>query len=261
MHGDILVIRDHPASYGTLLPALAQDFPGHRVRLAEAAEIHGGALDDRAVRLLVMPGITGEDSPYPSLIREDGLLRIGAFAKRGVVLTICAATYFVCRETSYTPPWASKTRTSVNYLFNAAARGPVAPYARQVKDDPKYGDVVVVPIRFRDADGAWRDGGVCYGNGPALYPDPGEYNKAETLAVFAAVAGTPPALMRKATGRGAVYMSCVLPEIGYHPVPLCPGLEDARRVMQALQPHEESRRALWQSLVGRIKRDMRAHPA
>ena len=111
MPDEILVIRDYPASTGSLVPSLKESFPGHTVRLIDTADLHAGILDRPRVAMLVLPGIVGEKSPYPLTIGEEGLKRIHAFASsRGVVLTICAATYFVCRETTYTPPWGAPTR-------------------------------------------------------------------------------------------------------------------------------------------------------
>jgi glutamine amidotransferase-like uncharacterized protein len=236
---------------------LKESFPNHTVRLIAAADLHNGILDNANVAMLVLPGIVGEKSPYPLTIGEEGLKRIHKFASsRGVVLTICAATYFVCRETSYTPPWGTaKGRNSINYLFNAAARGPLPAYARLAVADPKFGDVTVIPVRFKNTAGEWRDGHVCYGNGPALYPDASEKN-AEILATFTGKAGDAPALIRKTIGDGALYLSCIHPEISYSAIPETKGLEDARRVMNALKPHEDERKALWRALVGRIKRDM-----
>jgi glutamine amidotransferase-like uncharacterized protein len=259
MPDEILVIRDYPASTGSLAPSLKESFPNHVMRLIDTADLHAGVLDNPNVAMLVLPGIVGEKSPYPLTIGEDGLKRIHKFASsRGVVLTICAATYFVCRETSYKPPWGTpKGRNTINYLFNAAARGPVPPYARMAVDDPKFGDVTVIPVRFKNAKGEWRDGHVCYGNGPALHPHASESRTSEILATFSGTAGNAPALIRKTIGGGALYLSCIHPEIGYHPVSEKSGLDDARRVMNALKPHEGERRELWRSLVERIKGDLR----
>jgi glutamine amidotransferase-like uncharacterized protein len=259
MAKDILVFGEHPASTGSLIPSLKSAFPHHALRKIGADDLRHGALDDEQAGLLVLPGITGEVSLYPQTIGEDGLKRIRSFIeKKGVVLTICAATYFVCRETRYTPPWGpAKGRMSINHLFNAAAIGPLPSFARQATNDPKYGDVSVIPVQFKTDRGEWRDAHVCYGNGPALYPDPSEHHTSEILATFSGQNDNAPALIRKVIGKGAVYMSCIHPEIAYQDMRAQRGLDDAARVMTALQPHEQGRHALWKNLTDRIKRDMR----
>jgi glutamine amidotransferase-like uncharacterized protein len=205
-----------------------------------------------------MPGVYGETSHYPAEIGEEGLKRIHDFAARGgVVFTICAATYYVSKDTVYEPSWSGrKTHHSLNSLFNAAAKGPVAPYGRQPDTDPKFGDVVVVPVRHKTPNGQWHNARVCYGNGPALFPYDAADPDTDILAVFSEVPGQPAAMIRRQIGKGALYLSGILPEISYQFVQPLASLPQASRLMAELKPHEYSRQALWHNLTSRMNRDI-----
>lgn len=261
MPHDILVYSEFPASIGSLLPSLQSAFPkaDYTIKTINSADIKNGILSQPQSRLLVLPGVSGESSRYTAQIDKTALDNIHDFvtARQNVLLSICAGTYFICRETIYAPAWGpTKTKQSLRPLFNASARGPVVPHG--IKPDPQQGlsDVEIVPIRFKDQNGSWRKTGICYGNGPGLYPDTPNHPDTEILAVYDRCPDMSAALIRHRTGAGAIYLSSILPEIGYHNINPQSGLTHAITLMNALQPHEMGRRALWQDLTNRIKKDL-----
>lgn len=258
----IFIYADDQAAVGSVLTSLRdsfnrQDFLIEKIR---AADIRNGILRDPQARIFVLPGIIGDVSPYPDQMGQAELAEIKNFvtAKPNVMLTICAGSYFVSRETIYTPPWSpARGQKSLSPLFNGVARGPVADYARESTPHSRFDDVIVVPVNFKKADGTWEKTGICYGNGPALYPDDPKDPTVEILANFADAPGQPVAILRQSLGQGALYMSCVLPDIAYHPIPPGRGLESARQLMNDLQPYEAGRNRLWNTLITRMTQDLK----
>lgn len=262
MQSEILIYSQPPASTGSLQPSLKQAFNGDGLALrpVNAADIKAGALRSDHAKLFVLPGIVGEVSAYTDQLRPDALKEIRDFVERGqVMLTICAGTYFISRKTVYDPPWGHpRGRLSAAPLFNAVARGPVAPHGRQPHPSSRFSDVTVVPVSYKTLDGQWKEGGVCYGNGAALYPDNDRCPDTEILARYRQAAGTPVAMLRHRLGKGAIYMSGILPEIAYQKIRInSPGFQSVRTLMDDLKPHEAERQQLWDGLVTRIRRDLR----
>lgn len=258
----ILVYADDKAAIGSIITSLQDSFnrKEFRIEKIKAADIRNGALRDPKAQIFILPGIVGDVSPYSSQLGQTELAEIHGFlkSKPNVMLTICAGSYFVSRETVYTPPWsAPRGRKSLAPLFNGAARGPVADYARASTPESRFDDVVVVPVNFKKADGSWEKTKICYGNGPALYPDDEKDPAVEVLATFADSPGQPAALLRQSTGQGALYMSCVLPEISYQHIAPARGLKSARQLMKDLKPYEAGRNCLWNTLITRMKQDLK----
>lgn len=261
MPRDILLYSEHPASTGSLIFSLRSAFPAadYNLRQIYQADIRGGILRQPDSRLLILPGIIGEDSHYTTQLDKAALDDIHDFVstKNNVLLTICAGTYFSCRETLYDPPWGNrKTQYSLRPLFNALAHGPVQPHGVKATPESHFSDVSVVPIRFKTPDGRWLKTGICYGNGPGIYPDTPGHPDTETLAVYDDVDGHPAALIRQRVGEGAVYLSSILPEIGWQDIRPHPGLEHITALMNDLKQHEAGQQALWRSLTNRIKQDL-----
>lgn len=258
MRNEILIFNEPPASTGSLTKALADDFHDMTHRMIDSDALHKGALDHPHVKMLVIPGVYGDVSPYPAKIGEDGLKCIRDFAARGgVVFTICASTYYVSRETVFEPDWgARKQRQTVNYLFNAQARGPLPAYGRAPdRADPKFGDVTIVPLSYKTLSGKWRNVHACYGNGPGLYLDDPFDPDTDILGKFTDIKDSPAALVRHRIGKGAIYLSCILPEIGYRLIPPGQALPYARNLMNELKPYERGRFAMWHDLTQRMKLD------
>src|SRR5688500_8828021 len=110
MPHDILVYSQYPASTGSLMPSLREVFPAAAYNLHHVyqTDIKNGILHQPDSRLLVLPGITGEQSGYTAQLDKAALDDIHHFisTRNNVLLTICAGTYFVCRETLYDPHWS-----------------------------------------------------------------------------------------------------------------------------------------------------------
>lgn len=260
MPPDILIYDEHPASTWAVHTAMKKSFARESANVIRitANDIRAGVLQKENSRIFVLPGILGENSAYPAQLDGAALKNIHDFVERrnNVLLTICAGTYFICRETRYTPPWGTAKREScLSPLFDACASGPLVTNKPR-KGDPEISDVRVVNIRFKDMSGNWHKTGIAYGNGPAIYPDRPDDPGMDILAIYEDVAGQPPAIIRHARGAGAIYMCGILPETGYIEVSPQPDMKRFIQIMDTLKPHETGRVVLWNSLVKRIRQDL-----
>lgn len=261
MPHNILLYADEKTATGSMTEALKKSFNADEYNLIRirADDVRHGILREPDSRLFVLPGIVGEISPYTAQLDATALKEIHDFVtlKPNVMLTVCAGTYFVSRETVYdtgrSPP---RGKISLAPFFNGAAKGPVSTYGRSADLMSDFDDVVVVPVHFKNARGKWEATQTCYGNGPALYPDDPDDATIDIMARYADVAGNPAALLRQSFGKGAVYLSCILPEIGYQYIEPRLELNNARALMNDLQPHEKGRQKLWNTLTTRIKQDL-----
>ncbi len=261
MPHNILLYADDKTATGSMTEALKKSFNANDYNLIRirADDIRKGILRDQDSRLFILPGIVGEISPYTAQLDKTALQEIHDFVtlKPNVILTVCAGSYFVSRETVYdtgrAPP---RGKISLAPFFNGIARGPVSTYGRAADMMSDFDDVVVVPVQFKNDQGQWETTQTCYGNGPALYPDDPNDASIDIMARYADVAGNPAALLRQASGKGAVYLSCILPEIGYQYIMPRLELNNARALMNDLKPHEQGRQKLWDTLTTRIQQDL-----
>jgi glutamine amidotransferase-like uncharacterized protein len=262
MPHNIFVYADVMTATGSLMPSLqqtfnAQDYKIHRIT---AQDILGGVLRTPQSGIFILPGIVGEVSPYTAQLPLLALQEISDFVGRNnnVMLTLCAGSYFIARQTIYVPDHgAPKGRHSLAPMFNGVARGPVPGYGRASSNNCQFDDVIAVPVNFKTADGSWDSAKICYGNGPALYPDDTNHPDIEVLARFADSPGEPVALLRQSFGAGALYMSCVIPDIAYQHIEAERGHESARKLMNELKDHETGRQKLWSTLTNRMKQDLK----
>lgn len=254
----IVVYEDPQAmtAAAELVERLKESFPSYRVDgLPTAAFLR--ALETDAGAIAVIPGIFGDDCRYTDLLGgEAGHKKINDYVARGgVLLTVCAGSYFVTLRTEWQPHWGpAKARENLRALFNGVARGPVGP-GRQATGAPhSYSDCTMIQVRYKSADGAWRETEIAYGNGPALYPDEDQPGL-EVLARYNGVAGNPAAAAWLKHGRGAVLWLGVLPYMGFRRTAADNDSALAakyRDFMESLRGSEDGRRDFWAALVERI---------
>jgi glutamine amidotransferase-like uncharacterized protein len=251
-----IIVYDDPRAMTAasgLTARLKESFPGYKVdSLPTAAFLR--ALDNDGGAIAVIPGISGDDCRYTDLMGgEAGHKKLRGYVERGgILLTVCAGSYFITRKTEWTPHWGpAKERTNHSALFNAVARGPVGA-GRQAAAPGTYNDCTVTAVEYRGADGRWRDADIAYGNGPALYPD--DTQEMDVLARYRDVPGNPIAAAWLKQGKGAVLWLGVLPYLGYDDTPMEPGPFTAkyRGLMEKLRAGESGRRDFWAALVGRM---------
>lgn len=162
--------------------------------------------------LIVLPGVSSEYSPYPKILTPGVQSAIFGAVRAGAALwTDCAAAYISCATYHYN----SSTRTLQPRkglgLFEGHAWGPVADCTPGASEETRFSDVRHVRVVFNDSAGQKTRTSICYSNGPAYSPAPGE--KIEIIARYDKVRGRPVAAAAKVFSKGIALFSGILPEM------------------------------------------------
>lgn len=182
-------------------------------------EIHSSTLattDLSAYDMLVLPGSTGEVSPYPDLLGLDEITNIfDTVENNGLVLwTDCSATYYMLNDIEYISSMGlKKTRLGLGHV-NGQARGPVRGKALPPSNNARYAEVTVRSVSY-GLDGKSGIAEICYGNGPGLYLSDEELSNPDVtvLATYDDAPDTPVAALTKKMGRGLLVNFGVLVQI------------------------------------------------
>lgn len=253
--GNIVIYNDSRAhtSVSCLPEALGESFPDKKNFTADNNNFLQ-ALDENRADIAVIPGIWTENSKYYDMMGGDsGQKKLQDFVSNGgILMTICAGSYLVSQKTEYIPPWGDKReRTNNTALFNALARGPLQGMGMEPDGPEWYDGVHAVPVKFKAADGAWKETQIAYGNGPALFPHNENHNY-EVLARYSSLPDAPIAAAWQNVGKGAALWLGVLPHIGWQKVDNNPSIKKIWKLMNELQPHEPARKELWDGMMGKI---------
>lgn len=252
-----IVIYDDPraqTSISCLPQILSESFPDREIHTT-LTKAFMRALNENRAALAIIPGIWSEDSKYYDLMGgAEGQKSLQNFvAGGGVLMTVCAGSYLVSRRTEYTPPWGRKReRDNIGALFNGLACGPLQGLGARPDGDEWYDGVHAVPVKYKAADGAWKETHMAYGNGPALFPY-GEDHDCEVLARYSGLPDAPIAAAWKKVGNGAALWLGILPHIGWQQVDTHPSLDKIRKLMNELEPHESERKEFWNGMMQKIK--------
>lgn len=246
----VTLLSEQGLSCTSLRPALKTAFRGAVIREISA----DGLLDlDQRDIALFLPGITGEVSPYHTLFTPTARAALDTYLRSGgAVFAQCAAAYLMARQIIYDPPWLEtpKMKSGLNY-FNAVAKGPPEGLGRPSGDE-RYSDCEVAPITVIRPDGSEFETGIAFGNGPALFPEEDDPNL-NVIARFTNVPGQPISIADQAVGDGLLTFCGVLPEIGTAQFMQGQKWAKLHALNDALKPHEEGRREVWEILTRRIK--------
>ncbi len=224
---------------------------GIAVETCGGEDVHKGILNQTDVAGLVIPGIIGDESAYSGQIGEEGMERItNAVAKGRFLMTLCAGTYFICRETVYAPSWGEKReRQPARYLFNATATGPLEDGLSHVwKDQNGRSRLAMAPLTFNGEETAL----IAYGNGPVITPDDINDPDLEILGRFTKPPGQPVAAFSKRHGRGVIVGLSVLPDI--EPLSIGNYYRDGilNHVSHVLNFHEAGRKAFLDHIMAPV---------
>lgn len=202
------------SGYG-LEPTLSLMFPHAEVVSVFPQHIRRHVLKD--YDLLVLPGIVGEDSPYPQILsqhKSDQIL--DCMEENGLVLwTSCAATYYLFEKLVYL-----KRNGQMKYLnglgiIKGHAEGPA--YRHQTRDSFAYSaqhDRVLAELALADKSQIFRALDI---NGPALYPEP--ESLVDSFLRFSNIPDQPIAGFTKNVGQGLILGLSSHPEFALnHPL-------------------------------------------
>ena len=182
-------------------------------------EIRSGilaAVDLTQYDMLVLPGSTGETSPYPDILGELEIANIfEAVEESGLVLwTDCSATYYMLNDIEYISSMGlKKTRLGLGRV-DGKARGPVKGKGLEPSQNSRFAEVIARPVTY-NIGGKTGTAEVCYGNGPGLYLSAEERaNPAvNILATYSDAPDTPVAALTKKMGIGLLVNFGVLIQI------------------------------------------------
>ncbi len=190
---------------------LAECFGKENVHQLPFDEI--GTVHEKDFDLLILPGITGESSPYPSRIGEQERASLHkAVSENGMILwTDCAATYLMCNTIEYKASTGEfKTIRGLGFI-DGVARGPVGGKAIAPSPEDRFHDVVIRRIEYKNGKKA----DLCYGNGPGLFLTEQERNNTDVdiIGHYHDVKDKPVAALTKRIGNGLLISLGVLVQI------------------------------------------------
>lgn len=203
-------------------------------------------IHERDYDLLVLPGIAGEHSPYPSRMGEKEKLSLKqAVEEKGMILwTDCAATYLMCNNIEYHASNGDCKKIQGLGFIDGVARGPVS--GETIAPDPhnRFRDVVIKRVQYNTDKTA----DICYGNGPGLFLSDTERNSemVDVIGWYHNVDGAPVAAMSKRIGHGLLISLGVLVQIGPSHIqgpPLSDSNDERHRsaLFNHLSTHDEQR--------------------
>jgi glutamine amidotransferase-like uncharacterized protein len=192
--------------------ALKTVFPDAKIRIMQPSVLKL-MMDGDAQDLIVLPGISGQKSPYPSLFTHDIRDSMTGFVERGgQALGICAGAYFLASHAWYQFDKRNHTlRDTMKTMFQGAASGPRPPGPQESwlkVDGHSPGEIWTVDIAV---PGMAETISVPYGLGPAFYPSRLIPQDHEVIASFADISRSPAAAIAAKVGEGQVVATGVLP--------------------------------------------------
>lgn len=247
------VFSEGPVAIGSLIHSLLGSFSNTAIMRAQSADIkHRAQTLDQNTLAFVLPGITGEHSPFLSLLGREGNYRIRRYVEEGgVFIGFCAGAYYACEDIAYHTPWGlSKSQKPGLDFFRATAKGPQIHLGRQSLADDRWSDVMLTKIQYNDGSNKSRTAHICYGNGPALTRI--RDDDVTAIAHYEDVPGNPVAVASRRIGKGLALFVGVHPEI--RPLDIrndstSGNLDHAKNLGARLLRHEPQRQAFWNHLM------------
>lgn len=194
-------------------PALCEEFNSCNVKSITAKDLNPAGLKD--VDVLMLPGITGEKSPYPDILPPNKAQAIYNMMENDglIVIAECAAFYWSAEEIFYDASNGDKLHRQGLGWIKGIAKGPSGKGLAPHKDF-KYADTITAPIEFYEG-GKTHYTQICVSNGPALYLTGSEAENPDVKITsrFIAEEGYPVATMTKVIGHGLLVGMGVLPHI------------------------------------------------
>lgn len=196
---------------------------------------------------IILPGITGENSPYAVNLGEQGIKILkSAVENDGLsILGKCAGAYHLAEQILYNTPWGTqKSRNPGLDFFPITAYGPEPGLAR-VPTPGLPDDCVAAPVTFIDTNGKKHEAKICYSNGPYFLPSDIDEDT-DIIAEFNLKTGNLIASASRPCGIGLAIFTGILPEIsGQH----CPPYTD---ISKKLSPYEPERIILLKTMVNKM---------
>ncbi len=245
----IVIYQDYIHNNGVLLRRLQDALGPDKVRLCDADDIIGGALQH--ARLLVMPG--GADLYNCEKLNGAGNAAIRAFVEAGgAYLGICAGAYYGCREIVWAEDKEQEIRGARELsFFDGIATGPAYEFIEDGNIRKSWNAAVTLQWDETEATVLYQAGPVFEDNGNAT-----------VLARYSDLPGAPPAVIECAIGQGKAILCS--PHLEYDAAHYRrslyrhnnPSYERETAVAAALAADEAAQNALWRTLLDRACPDI-----
>ncbi len=249
---NILIYQDYTHNHGLLYQALCSCRGVNDVGFCDAADIHGGILDE-SVALLVMPG--GADLFYAEKLNGAGNRIIRAYVEKGgAYLGLCAGAYYGCAALD----WARASDDEIAgprelAFFPGTAEGPVNDF---IGNNSFKDSWHAAPEVFYD-DGAIKIKTKIHYNGGCVFIPSAAGSGFTVLARYTALPGQPAAIVECRAGAGKAILcgphientgDGLLRRLHRH---RNPAYEREKSVAEELKPHDTYARELWKSVLAR----------
>ena len=255
-------LLDDRTAVSSFYSTLKQRFNLRALRVLKAKDLKNPALMQE-LDLLVLPGVPTEESHYPELVDREALavIRENGLKKGLAIWLSCAApSHFAARAV-----YKSRGKDMPDFkglgVFSGTAFGPVDSPDFKSSPSDRFADTRILRVVFSGVGGRPEVTGVCYGNGSAYMPAPGEM--VEVAARYVDIPDRPIAIAHKKVENGIVSFVSVLPEIALSHTIV--GASHAAkfpavtRLNHDLQPHEAGRAHLLNAIVARWQKNWRQH--
>jgi|AntRauTorcE11897_2_1112592.scaffolds.fasta_scaffold01344_7 glutamine amidotransferase-like uncharacterized protein len=243
----VYLYQDYVHNNSILHQRLQAFFGADAVTYCDADAIIDGALD-QTVNLLVMPG--GADLFYCEKLNGAGNQQINDYVHNGgAYLGICAGAYYACARLDWLP---KVERAKINgpreLAFHAgSASGPIRDYICQQDYDHIWDGVARLSWQGEEIKSLYRAG-------PLFEAEQGE----ATIAHYADLKGTPPAIMQCTVGKGQAvlcspHIECQSED--YRKILYRhrnPDFDYCNALIEELAPDDMRRDALWRDVLGSL---------
>lgn len=186
--------------------AMGYMFPDATCVRVQPSHIRPHALEN--FDILVLPGIIDEDSPYPDILtpQKSGFVR-QAIENGMVLMTFCAATYYMLDRIEYTKRNGEKKERNGCGLISGTARQAFAHVTRIKPGTTELDDYILAELRLKDR---WNIHALNI-NGPEIVISDQERLSSTPFITYAATGGT--AALQKKIGKGLILAMGIHPEL------------------------------------------------
>ncbi|MDY0028780.1 MAG: hypothetical protein RBR86_02435 [Pseudobdellovibrionaceae bacterium] len=163
--------------------------------------------------MLILPGVCGEESPYPEILsdRKAGFIKQAVEQNGLIVLAFCAAAYYLCDRIEYTKRDNTTIKMDGLGWVEATAKHAFAHITRQSetpdKNPDKSKDYILAELNVENIAHPLRSLNI---NGPTLLLSEKEKGLSETFIKYASIEGA--AGLVKSCGKGKLILLGVHPE-------------------------------------------------
>lgn len=195
-----------------------------------------------AYNLLVLPGIVGEESPYPDLIPQNKKSLLQELVEEGLIIWgECAAAYYMLSSMEYRCRNGAHKKKKGLGLVEGEAIGPAYRHKTRAHQGlPATNDIVLARLQRSEGGSLVRAFDI---NGPALYPE--DHKDTRVFLRYADITSHPAAGFTHSMGLGLLMGVSIHPEIAPITIGAYPPL---RLLFEKAHRHEASRLGLLASL-------------